>query len=407
MNKAVVRILLLLALLPLGCGTPSVEAQGPIEASGTIEGREIVIAAEVGGTVAELAVREGDEVAPGDLLLRLDDRIAQAQRAEAEAAVRTAEANLARVKAGPRPQEIAAAEAAVAAAQARRDGAYTAWQDALAALEAPQDLDVQIAAAQSDLEIAKKEVERLELELKAVEMKRNLTEEGTDDRKVQDAVWRATKEAIEAAKANQRVVEIRLYWLRKRKEEPLKLQAQANAAEGAYRLAEAALRVAQAKLAEAKAGPTPEEIAVAEAQVRQAKAALGLLQVQQEKLTLTAPAGGLVSSVEVHRGEAVLAGTPLLTLVQLDPVVLTLYIPEEKIGLVKVGQRVEVSVDSFPGETFVGQVVHIAEEAEFTPRNVQTKEERVTIVFAVKVHIPNPDGRLKPGMPADAVIVGS
>jgi len=85
-------------------------------------------------------------------------------------------------------------------------------------------------------------------------------------------------------------------------------------------------------------------------------------------------------------------------------VTLVIYIPENRIGQVQVGQEVEVQVDSFPGRVFVGQVQNIAGEAEFTPRNVQTQEERVNLVFAVKVRIPNPDGALKPGMPADATV---
>jgi multidrug resistance efflux pump len=86
-------------------------------------------------------------------------------------------------------------------------------------------------------------------------------------------------------------------------------------------------------------------------------------------------------------------------------VTLTVYVPEDKLGHVFIGQRVEVRVDSFPERTFLGDVVAIAHEAEFTPRNVQTQEERVNMVFAVDVSIPNPDHALRPGLPADAVIV--
>ena len=98
-------------------------------------------------------------------------------------------------------------------------------------------------------------------------------------------------------------------------------------------------------------------------------------------------------------------GATLLTLGDLDEATLTVYVPEDKLGQVKIGQQVEVYVDSFPERTFIGTVVAIAQEAEFTPRNVQTKEERVNMVFAVEVNIPNPDHALKPGLPADAVII--
>jgi multidrug resistance efflux pump len=94
----------------------------------------------------------------------------------------------------------------------------------------------------------------------------------------------------------------------------------------------------------------------------------------------------------------------MLTIANLDEVTLVIYIPETRLGQVQVGQKVEVEVDSFPDRVFMGEIVNIAGEAEFTPRNVQTKEERVNLVFAVKVSIPNPDHALKPGMPADATV---
>jgi len=106
-----------------------------------------------------------------------------------------------------------------------------------------------------------------------------------------------------------------------------------------------------------------------------------------------------------HKGELATPGIPLITLADLDQVILTVYVPESRLGQVRVGQRVEVRVDSFPDRVFIGRVVTIATEAEFIPRNIQTREERVNMVFAVKVVIPNPDHALKPGMPADAVIL--
>jgi len=107
----------------------------------------------------------------------------------------------------------------------------------------------------------------------------------------------------------------------------------------------------------------------------------------------------------VSAGELAAPNFSLLTIADLDQVTLTVYVPENQIGLVKVGQTVHVNVDSFPERTFSGEVVHIASRAEFTPKNVQTKEERVSTVFAVKIGIPNPDHALKPGMPADAQVL--
>jgi HlyD family secretion protein len=113
---------------------------------------------------------------------------------------------------------------------------------------------------------------------------------------------------------------------------------------------------------------------------------------------------GVVTSRSVQAGETATAGMPLLTIANLDEVKLVIYVPETRVGQVSLGERVEVRVDSFPGRVFVGEVANIAGEAEFTPRNVQTQEERVNLVFAVKVSIPNPSQELKLGMPADATI---
>ena len=143
---------------------------------------------------------------------------------------------------------------------------------------------------------------------------------------------------------------------------------------------------------------------MAEAQVRQAQAAVHLIDAQIAQLTLTAPMDGIVTSRSSQAGETAAAGLPLLTIANLDEVTLVIYIPETRVGQIQTGQEVEVQVDSFPDRVFVGEVVNIAGEAEFTPRNVQTQEERVNLVFAVKVRIPNADSVLKPGMPADATV---
>ena len=162
--------------------------------------------------------------------------------------------------------------------------------------------------------------------------------------------------------------------------------------------------VAKAKLDELKAGPTAEELAVAEALVDQARSAISALETQIEKMTLHSPIAGIVTSRSAHEGEAAIAGATLLSVANLDEVKLTVYIPEDELGRVYLGQQVEVQVDSFPGRVFTGTVCYISQQAEFTPRNVQTEEERVNMVFAVRVRLPNQDHLLKPGMPADAVI---
>ena len=185
---------------------------------------------------------------------------------------------------------------------------------------------------------------------------------------------------------------------------PLALQAQTNAAKAQYEIAAAAVGLAQAQVDGLQMGATPEQIAAAESQVEMARAALEALEIQKGKFTLEAPISGLVLERPVQMGEVALPGAPLLTLANLDRVTLTIYVPEDQLGQVQLGQPVSVTVDAYPDRTFQGEVVFISSQAEFTPKNVQTREERVNMVFAVKVRLPNPDHALKPGMPADAVL---
>lgn len=380
-------------------------ANGPIAASGFIEGDEVAIASAIGGRVTEVLVEEGDEVATGQVLIRLDDALLQTQRAEALAAVAAAEANLARVQAGARPAEREAARAALAQAEAERDGALRALEHARRALSDPQELDAEIAQAQTDVALAEQELEMARADLNQTEMLYNVyKDQGGDTERTWSLNLQAAQAAVEAAQARLDGARRYLNALHAIRARPLALQAQVHAAEMAVQATEAAVAAAQAEVDKAEAGPTPQELHLAQAQLHQAQAALGLVDAQLAQLTLTAPISGTVTGRAIHAGETATAGGTLLTLANLNQVTLVLYVPESRIGQVQVGQPVEVTVDSFPGRTFIGRVATIAREAEFTPRNVQTQEERVNLVFAVKVVLPNPDHALRPGMPADAVI---
>ena len=169
-------------------------------------------------------------------------------------------------------------------------------------------------------------------------------------------------------------------------------------------LAAAQSLVLQAQAALDRLTPTADAIAVAEAQVRQAQDALAVLQVQASKLTIASPMNGIVAQRAAHVGEIAAPGASLLTVTQIDPVRLTIYVPEARLGQIKLGDEIGVQVDSIPGRVIKGKVIYIATQAEFTPRNVQTKDQRVNTVFAVKLQIANPDSALKPGMPADATL---
>jgi len=141
--------------------------------------------------------------------------------------------------------------------------------------------------------------------------------------------------------------------------------------------------------------------AQAQTAVSQAQANLDLIDAQVEKLTVAAPADGVILTRSVEPGEVVNPGSVLLTLGRLADLTITVYVPEDSYGQIKLGQAAEVKVDSFPGMTFKATVVHISDSGEFTPRNVQTAEGRKATVYAIKLQVADPDGNLKPGMPAD------
>jgi HlyD family secretion protein len=145
------------------------------------------------------------------------------------------------------------------------------------------------------------------------------------------------------------------------------------------------------------------DLASARSLAAQAEAAKAQLDARRKEIEIVAPISGTVLSRNLEPGEVLNPGASLMTLADLSTLELYVYIPESKVGAVNVGDAVEVEVDSFPGETFAGKVKAVASRAEFTPRNVESKEDRVTLVFKVTVIVPNDDGWLKAGMPADAV----
>lgn len=148
----------------------------------------------------------------------------------------------------------------------------------------------------------------------------------------------------------------------------------------------------------------PEEIQAAEARLAQARAGAELLAKTIADCTITAPAGGIVTHKAVEAGELVTPGATVVTLTDLASVYVMIYVTELEIGRIKLGGAAEIRIDAFPDRPFPGTITYISPQAEFTPKNVQTKEDRVKLVFGVKVEIENKDGLLKPGLPADAVV---
>lgn len=402
--------LMILAMLVSGCQTTPVSLAADngddkdlLTASGTIHAAELRVATDLGGRILKVRTEVGAEVRAGDELVILDTTPLMLQLLQEEAAIVTAQADLAVVKSGPRPEEVAAARAMLALAEAQRDGALDAWENALAQVENPQDLDAQIIEARMQVNLAAQGVELAEAQLARERLVREQKPEKGTEARIADLQLQAAEEALAAAQADERTAQALLNHLWGIRQEPLGFIAQANAAEGRYLVAEAGVAAAQARLDDLLAGPTPEEVAVAEAAVRQAEAQANVLRVQVGQGTLTSPIDGVVLNQALRTGELAAPAAPILTLADLSEVTLEVYVPENRIGHVHLGQTVQVTVDSFPGKVFDGHVVRIADEPQFTPRNVATAEERLNTFYAVEIELPNPEGLLKPGMPADAV----
>jgi HlyD family secretion protein len=170
----------------------------------------------------------------------------------------------------------------------------------------------------------------------------------------------------------------------------------------AYQVAQAQERSARERLGLLQAGSRPDLIEAARWQVTQAESALSQAQTRLKETTVVSPIDGVVLRKNLEAGETANPGVAILTLVNPKDVWLRAYVPETEVGRLKVGDAAKLRVDAFPNRVFTGRLIEIASEAEFTPRNVQTKKERVNLVFRIKIQIDNPDGLLKPGLPADA-----
>jgi len=175
-------------------------------------------------------------------------------------------------------------------------------------------------------------------------------------------------------------------------------------ADTAFKRSQAAFQAAQQKYNEAVEGSRKEEIAIAEANLKEAHANLGMSRVNLDYTVLRAPSAGVITVRQAELGEVVVPGTPVVTLADLDHIWLRAYIAETDLGRVRWGQAAVVTTDTFPGKQYHGRISFIASEAEFTPKSVQTYKERVMLVYRIKIDIDNPNHELKPGMPADAHI---
>lgn len=409
-----------------------------LTASGFIEADQVVVAAETGGRIISLNFDQGDSVLAGQPIASISTGLLDAQSQQVNAQIALAKAQLAQVEAGVPAEQIAVAEAAVSLAEAAGDAAKQAIADAKLLRDTPQQLNAQIDAAYSKIAIIDLQIKQAKLMQNAVMLRESIAEQmwdsvqrgydwsmfvpgvgqqsghidfGEGEKNTASTAWNlATTDVwqvsaqLESAKAARKSAVITLNNLLDLKENPLQGDLKVTQAEANYQTKLAAIDVAKANLTQAKSGVPQSKIEVLQANLAQAQTQLDAIDVQRARFTLNAPIDGVVTSRSAQVGEVALPGMPLVTLADLNHMTLTVYVAESSYGQLQLGQSVKVMVDSFPDETFSGEISYISDTAEFTPKNVQTREERVNLVYAIKIDLSNDAGKLKPGMPADAIL---
>ena len=390
-----------------GIKLPSLFDGGQAQAfSGTLETKPTRIAAELGGRALSVRVNRGDAVQAGDRLVELDDAAVNDALSEAQAAARAAQANLDQVNEKARPGTVALAEAGLAQAEAELRAANAASADATRALATPQELLAQLHTWEGKALAAPGEVKRAEATLNSI--KNQLSSAQNDQSNTGKTRYQmllrqkeGAEAALAAAQATAQGSERGLALYRALVSRPLELIAAKNSAENQVKLAEAGKQIAQAELDIAERSAQKESVALAEAKLRAAQAGLKIAQAQHKRYVIASPAAGTVTGTSVQPGETVRAGVPLLTIADTRELEMTVYVPIRKIGAVKTGQGVRLTLPSLPGKTFSGKVSFIAQEAEFKPANLYNTQERSEIVFAVRVTLSNASGELKAGLPGD------
>ncbi len=437
-----------------------------LTASGVIRAEAIKVSTLLGGRVKTIHVVAGEEVRSGQLLVELDTTLLDAQIAAAEAAVELARAGLRQAEAGARPGAIRIAEAQLAQAQTGVEVARQALADAEAYLKNPQLLELEASVAYAQVEGTQRRVNQASAlrdaaafaqsqfyetqaqlpfdiavregdlqdvippELAGV-IPEEVWERGDGTYQINDLTividgghYRVTAHVdelpfgahltpntywqswigVNSAQAGLEGTQAYAWRAAQHANDPLEVRAQVETARAAVAETEAQAEMAQAYLDGLKAGATPEQIAAVQAQVERAEAALNRLLVQREQAAIYSPCECVVMEEVIHIGELAAPNAALLTLADLTEVQMAAYVQETDLGRVAVGQPVAVTLDAWPDRTFAGAVSRIAEQAEYTPRNVSTRDERVNLVFAVDIALDNPDGLLKPGMVGEVVL---
>jgi len=355
-----------------------------IAVSGNIEVTTVDVSLKIPGKIERLAVEEGDRVKEGQLIATLEHRDLTAQKAKAEATLESAQSRVPSLQKSIELQdrsnleEVSQAQAAVQAAQARLQQLLSGSR--------PQEIQAAKAGldqAQADLVKRKADMDRAEKLFKSNFISAQEWDSAINAHDVAAASLRKAQETYALVVEGPRKEEI-------------------DAARAQWEQAQAALMLAKAHRLQVEV--LRKDLLTAQAQIKEASTAIAVIETQIGYTQLVAPLSGVVLVKNAEAGEFVVPGGAVVSLGDVEKPWLKAFINENDLGKVKLGQKVSVTTDSYPGKVYPGKITFISSEAEFTPKNVQTAKERVKLVYRIKVSLENPRGELKPGMPADGKI---
>ncbi|MBU0972346.1 MAG: efflux RND transporter periplasmic adaptor subunit [Proteobacteria bacterium] len=383
----ILAILIILAFLSWRFFFSKERRPDTLRVSGNIEVTEVQLGFKIGGRLEQRLADEGDMVFRGDLLARMENQDQKIGLGLAKAKLARAESVLAELTAGSRPEEIQLAHARmIGAQQALLE--LTRGSRSQEIESARSDLETALAAlksAQSQLTQTKEDYQRFSILFK----KKSATQRDFE-------LYRTRYEIAQndLAQADSRVHSAR---------QALSLRLEGPRSEQIER-ARAVLGQAQAEYDLVKAGPRKEKIDQAQALVAEGVQTVNQAKQQLSYTELFAPMDGVILTRSAEPGEYLSPSTPVITLGDLSRPWLRAFINETDLGRIHLKDKVTVTIDSFPDKTYQGVLSFISSQAEFTPKSVQTFEERVKLMFRIKIDLENPHGQLKPGMPADALI---
>lgn len=345
-----------------------------LEAWGTVEAREIHVGSKVGGRIQEVLVREGDRVEKGQTLVSFEDRELEADLAATRARHEQARINLRKMERGYRPEEVTEAKAQAARAEADWKMVRVGYRE-----ERVEQARAGLDAARAEALNARRTYERY----------RQLWNDGVYSRQRFDDIETRWKAAV----ATEKAAEERL--------------AEMEKGYRAEEIASAEARYLQMQAYERKisSGFRREDVEGARAALALGAAELRQAESRYRERVVKAPADATVEVLDVRPGDLIAPRSPVATLLESDQLYVRVFIPETEIGRIQVGQPAVFRVDSFPGRDFTAVVEQVNNRAEFLPRNVQTRRERVHQVFGVKLRIDDPEGVIKPGMAVEARLI--